>query len=225
MSNQKVSNSDLEKLKKNTKINSGDEEDLDKNQNIDLEPQETKENEVPEVNNSKNEDPYTDVEVKLLQDHIASLESELRVAKLETDDWKIRTSRLAADLQNMSKQLELDIIQAKKSSKKNSILTTLDFLNTLNLAFLYLPQTEDESILKFFNTLKFSFTKLIEDLKSVGIEIIIPATGEVFNPEYMSILNPEKAQEYENSDILVDKVVSCGLKIDDQVVRPSNILI
>jgi molecular chaperone GrpE (heat shock protein) len=151
------------------------------------------------------------------------LENELKFAKLEIEDWKNRTARLAADLQNISKQHELDIQHAKKSAKKSTLSTIITFINTLNLAFSFAPQTQDEAVLQFITTLKSSLDRAIEDYKNIGVDIIIPKSGEVFNPEYMNILNPDVVGD--SNEVLVKQVVSCGLKIDNQLVQPANVMV
>ena len=87
------------------------------------------------------------------------LENELKFARLEIEDWKNRTARIAADLQNITKQHDLDIQHAKKSAKKSALTTIVTFINTLNLAFSFAPKTEDDSVNKFILTLDLFLTK------------------------------------------------------------------
>jgi molecular chaperone GrpE len=151
------------------------------------------------------------------------IEAELQMMKLEMEDWKEKATRFSADIQNLSRQHELDIQQAKKSSKKAVLMSLVGFLNTINLAFSFAPNTEDEKVINFIFTLKTSFEMAIDDFKSLGVEILIPSVGEVFNAEYMNILNPDNVSETEQ--VVVKQVVSCGLKIDNQLVQPVNIMI
>jgi molecular chaperone GrpE len=151
------------------------------------------------------------------------IEAELQTMKLEMEDWKEKATRFSADIQNLSRQHELDIQQAKKSSKKSVLITLVGFLNTLNLAFAFAPATKDEKVINFISTLKTSFDRAIDDFKSMGVEILIPTVGEIFNAEYMNILNPDNVPEIEH--VVVKQVVSCGLKIDNQLVQPVNIMI
>lgn len=156
-----------------------------------------------------------------IQSVIEDLENQLKFAKAEAEDWKSHSTRLSADLQNLTKQHQLDITTAKKSAKKKTISAVLNFLNTLNLAFAFAPKSEDLNIQKFVDTLKISFEKIIEDLKVDGIEIITPKIGEEFNPSYMSLLNGTSGIE----NPVIQQVVSLGLKVDGSLVQPAAVMV
>lgn len=156
-----------------------------------------------------------------IQPVVKDLENQLKFAKVEVEDWKSHSTRLSADLQNLSKQHQLDIATTKKSAKKKTISSVLNFLNTLNLAFTFAPKSEDPSIQKFVDTLKISFERIIEDLKVDGIEIITPKIGEEFNPSYMSLLNG--TSDVENP--VIQQVVSLGLKVDGSLVQPAAVMV
>ena len=147
----------------------------------------------------------------------------LKILQAELEDWKQKSLRLAADLQNLNKQHDLDIQQAKKTAKKSILVPALTFINTLNLAFTFEPQTEDEKITKFIGTLKSSLQKVIEDFKLHGVEVIVPEPGDEFNAEFMNILNPDNANLEEG--VVIKQVVSCGLKVDNQLVQPASVMI
>jgi molecular chaperone GrpE (heat shock protein) len=65
-----------------------------------------------------------------------------------------------------------------------------------------------------------SFDKSIQDLKLVGIEIVVPKIGDLVDLNYMNLLNTPQDQ----SDLTIKQVVSVGLKIEDQVVQPASVL-
>jgi molecular chaperone GrpE (heat shock protein) len=156
-----------------------------------------------------------------IENKLGDLESKLKFAKAEIEDWKSHSTRLAADIQNLGKQQQFDISTAKKSAKKKTIAAVLNFLNTLNLAFSFAPQSSDSNIQKFVDTLKTSFEKVVADLKIEGIEIITPNIGDAFDPSYMSVLNGDSNVE----NPVVKQVVSLGLKIDDTLVQPAAVMI
>jgi molecular chaperone GrpE (heat shock protein) len=96
----------------------------------------------------------------------------------------------------------------------------LHVMNTLSLAFQHLPQVENADFDKFIQTLISSFDKSIQDLKLVGIEIVVPKIGDLVDLNYMNLLNTPQDQ----SDLTIKQVVSVGLKIEDQVVQPASVL-
>ena len=157
-----------------------------------------------------------------LESKIVNLETQLNIITAEKEDWQNRSLRAVADLQNLSKQAELDNLQSKKSSKKQVINIILPFLNTINLAFAHSPKSESQDVKQFIETLQSSLNRLISDLNNISVEIVIPEVGQEFNPEFMNILNGDKVEGL--SEIKVLQVVSCGVKIDNQVIQPANIL-
>lgn len=157
-------------------------------------------------NNDQENNVFNLEDKKILEDKILSLE-----------DLIIRKE---ADLQNIIRQNQLDIANAKKSTKKNLAVQILHVMNTLSLAFQHLPQVENPDFDKFIQTLISSFNKSIQDLKSVGIEIIVPKIGDMVDLSYMNLLNTPQDQ----ADLTIKQVVSVGLKIEDQVIQPASVL-
>jgi molecular chaperone GrpE (heat shock protein) len=154
---------------------------------------------------------------------ISQLEVELDSSNKEKDDWKAKSIRFAADLQNSARQNELDLSQAKKNTKKSTVLSLVPFLNTLNIAFAYSPQTEDPKVKTFISTLNSSFNKAINDFQGIGVEILTAQPGDVFNPEFMAILNSDV--DAESSEVKVKQVVSIGVKIDNQLIQPISVIV
>ena len=152
---------------------------------------------------------------------ISELQTKINSLELEVDDWKSKSLRIAADLQNLQKQHELDSVGIRKRVKKDVINPVISFVNTLNLAFAFSPETQDEKVLKFVKTLKFSFETLLKDLNSQNIKIIIPEIGTDFDAETMTALNvPE-----DNETAKVKQIVSVGVEIDKQLIQPVSVII
>lgn len=158
-----------------------------------------------------------------LDQKISELESKLVILEAEKEDWKSKSIRYAADLQNAFRQNELDVATGRKNSKKQTILSIVPFLNTLNIAFNYIPPTEDPKIMTFISTLKTSFEKVIKDLAATGIEILTTQSGSVFDPEIMTILNSDITSD--SGEVKVKQVVSIGLKIDNQLIQPISVIV
>lgn len=157
-----------------------------------------------------------------LMDFILKSEEEIKRVTDEASEWKNKAFKYAADVENLQKHNQIQTQEVAKNTQKKLLKTLLPFLNTLQLAFSYLPQTEDPKIQKFFNTLKFSFNSLSSDLSASGITLIIPEIGSEVDPVTMSILN---GQEVEGDLPVVKNVVSVGLKIGDFVITPASVMI
>jgi molecular chaperone GrpE (heat shock protein) len=155
----------------------------------------------------------------MISTELEQLKVELESKQMEMLDWKNKAMRAIADMENSKKQQELDAIQIKKTVKKNLSKPILDFLNHQFLIITYLKDITDQKALTSLETLKISFNKLVIDLKSQGIEVIIPEIGDDFNPEFMQGLNTT-----ENAEAKIENIVSLGLRIDTQVISPAMIM-
>lgn len=142
----------------------------------------------------------------------------------EQKQWQDKALRFAADLQNVKHQAQFDIQSATKSSKKRCISTIAPFLNTLFASFSFIPQDLNPEGEKFVQTLKLAFLNLIEQLKSINVEVIAPKDMDKFDPVTMNALNESEDLDVDEI-IVIDKVASVGFKIDNQVTSPASVLI
>jgi molecular chaperone GrpE len=202
-------NKNRKKLSNLKKINNSQQPETVENQS------EVEINQTPIAAESVLKSDFDIINIELEQTKV-----ELESGKAEITDWKNKALRAIADMENSKKQQELDAIQTKKNVKKNLAKPILDFLNNQFLIITYLKDITDQKALTSLETLKISFDKLVTDLKSQGIEVIIPKIGDEFNPEFMQGLNTT-----ENSEAKVENIVSLGLKIDTQVINPAMIML
>lgn len=169
------------------------------------------------------EEKVTESSIENLYYQIEELKLTLENTKKEAEEIKLIAQRAVADGQNLARQHELEIQSSQKKLKKSVAGHILHVLNTLYLAFQYSPETDDEKILKYINTIKLSFEKSLEDLKVVGIEILIAHKDDAIDFNTMNIINTP--QNPDNQDPKVMQVVSLGLRIDNQVVQPITVMV
>jgi molecular chaperone GrpE (heat shock protein) len=180
------------------------------------------------ANQSENnqDDIPTDIDQNQSNQDQSNLDLELIIAQLqssqiESKDWQNKAFRYSADLENTRKQHDLDLAQSRKNTKKNLVNPILDFLNNQYLVLSFFDTQDNEQIQKSISTLRISFAKLITDLQLQGIDIIIPVSGDEFNPQIMQALNsPEDVQ-----DAKIQNVVSLGLRVDNQLIQPVMVMI
>ncbi len=157
---------------------------------------------------------------KLLSEEKENLINEKTEREQNLEEQKTKIDTLLRELSFLQKQNELDVATAQKKAKKNLAENILDFLNTLHISFTYLPETEDEKIQKFLTTLSGSYNKLRNDLQNANLQIIIPKEGDEFNAESMQLLENISGEDHPK----VKHVVSIGLKIDEQLVKPAVVI-
>jgi molecular chaperone GrpE len=154
--------------------------------------------------------------------YINELKEQLKLAKAEAQELQNQKLRIAADLQNLQKQNELETSQIKKRTKKTVVQTIMPFVNTLYLALNFKPKSDDKNLLQYTQTIETSFNKLINDLASINVNIITPKSGDLFDPNTMIALN---SASDESAEITVKQVVSLGVQIDSQIIQPASIMI
>ena len=151
---------------------------------------------------------------------ISTREQEL-VQEIET--LKAKNLRLLADIQNLLRQNQMDIERAKKNLKAEIALAMVDFVTSMYLALSYLPENVDDKTRNFIKQLQLSLESSIKNLQTLNIELLIPQVGEPFNSEYMNAVNTPTDQ----ADNLptIKSVVTVGLKVDGQLVKPAQVLL
>lgn len=156
-----------------------------------------------------------------INENLAVLESVKNIQlKAELEDWKNRALRMAADIQNLQNQTQQDQNIVRKNTKKNLINSLVPFLNTLNLAFSYMPATDDIKVQKFVNALQGSFNSLTPELVKHGVEVILPVIGDAFDPISMTALNQSA-----DANLAVKQVVGIGIRIDGQLTTPATVMV
>lgn len=191
------------------------------NNNIELENLKGNFNKEP-LDNNVEANPAENNQMESLQYQIEELQLALENSKKENEEIKLIAQRAVADSQNLVHQHQLDIESNQKKLKKSVASQILHIINTLYLAFQYSPQTEDEKVINYLETIKKSFEKSIDDLKLVGIEIITAHKGDIIDFNTMNIINtPQEPTE----EPKVSQVVSLGLRIDNQVVQPVTVMV
>ncbi len=146
--------------------------------------------------------------------------AELEQLKKENQELNDKNLRLLADMQNVMRQHDMDIAQAKKSTKKEIAFSFLDFVSNMNLAFSFAPQNESTEVNSFLTNLKSSLEKSLQNLQNYNIHVLVPEPGSDFDPEVMTAINePPEAEDHPK----IKGVVSAGLRIEGQVVKAATV--
>lgn len=158
-----------------------------------------------------------------ISDKISEIEkfkAQLKSKEEESKEWQNKAFRYVADLENYKKHQELELAQAKKNTKKNTVKPLLEFLNNQYLSLNFIKDIADEKSLKAFAAFNSSFEKIITEYKLHGIDLILPKVGDSFDPVIMQALAPT-----EDEDAKVKHVVSLGLKVDNQLIQPVMVVL
>jgi molecular chaperone GrpE (heat shock protein) len=205
--------SKVKNLKKLTNLKNGQKQTNIKADKVNSEPNEELLQNTDQKITSETEDANIS-EVEMLKIQLNSKEE-------ESNDWQNKAFRYVADLENYKKHQELEIAQAKKNAKKNAVKPLLEFLNNQYLSLNFIKDITDEKSQKAFAAFNSSFEKIIIEYKLQGVDLILPKSGDVFDPVTMQALTPPTDDE----DAKVKHIVSLGLKIDNQLIQPVMVVL
>jgi molecular chaperone GrpE len=201
------------KSEKNVDKNITNQESLDPN--IDTQAQQVKseDTKVKAGNPGKVEETTEVSELELVKIQLKSKEE-------ESKDWQNKAFRYVADLENYKKHQELELAQAKKNTKKNTVKPLLEFLNNQYLSLNFIKDITDEKAQKAFAAFHSSFEKIIVEYKLHGVELILPVVGDKFDPVTMQALAPT-----EDEEATIKHIVSLGLRVDNQLIQPVMVVL
>lgn len=177
-----------------------------------------------QTNKQTNQENWSSTEdLQKLQTELAQKEAQIQALQAEIDKQKNDILRLLADIDNLHKQSDIDQKRASKYGRTQIVNCILNFLNTLYLAFKFKPETQEEAVKKFIETLNLSFKQVLAELETNGVTILIPEIGSLFDPKHMVAVN--STEQVDGLDIRVKQVVSLGYSIDGQLVKAASVLI
>lgn len=151
---------------------------------------------------------------------IHHLEEELKKAKFEAEEWKNKYYMAYADLQNEKKMYEkehLDMIKYRAAGFVEDLMPALD---SFHYALQIKP--EDQKMQNFLTGFEYIYKNLLGVLENEGVTKLEPELHAKFDSSYMHALDSEESDAEPNSVI---KVLSCGYKLKDRIIRPAMVIV
>ena len=149
------------------------------------------------------------------KEKIGELEKEI-----DTLTEKIKYSQ--AELINYRKRKDEEISNFKKYCNQDIILELIEIVDNFERAVNVDESKLTDEVKKFLSGFKMMYTRLVEILKSYGVEEI-SRKGEVFDPNLEQALMTDSIPEMED-DVVIDVMLK-GYKLKDRVIRPASVKI
>ena len=147
----------------------------------------------------------------------STLEPELAVARKEAAEYRDHLMRLQAEFDNYRKRVLKEQTRAVELASEPLVRRLLEVLDEFELALMAAEQRPDFE--KFLHGVELVYAKLVETLKSEGLERI-DAEGKPFDPERHEALMGSSSGE---GDPLVADVLRQGYVLKGRVVRPAGV--
>lgn len=151
---------------------------------------------------------------------IEKLNQEIVSLKIEVEHWKNEYYRAYADTQNLRKSLEKDHKEAVKYRAEGFIENLLPVLDSFHVVLS--QEIEDPTLKNYLIGFQFIYRNLVATLESEGVSELAPNVGDKFDANTM---NAVEVQNSDGEEGLVMKVVTCGYKLHDRLVRPANVIV
>jgi molecular chaperone GrpE len=144
-------------------------------------------------------------------------EPELAVARKEAAEYRDHLMRLQAEFDNYRKRVLKEQTRALELAAEPIVRRMLEVLDEFELALMAAEQRPDFE--KFLHGVELVYAKLVETLKSEGLERI-DAEGKPFDPERHEALMGSGAGDGEP---VVADVLRQGYVLKGRVVRPAGV--
>lgn len=150
-------------------------------------------------------------------DRPSTPEPELAVARKEAAEYRDHLMRLQAEFDNYRKRVLKEQTRALELAAEPIVRRMLEVLDEFELALMAAEQRPDFE--KFLHGVELVYAKLVETLKSEGLERI-DAEGKPFDPERHEALMGSGAGDGEP---VVADVLRQGYVLKGRVVRPAGV--
>jgi molecular chaperone GrpE len=161
--------------------------------------------------------PSTPSDTPEFGDRPSTPEPELAVARKEAAEYRDHLMRLQAEFDNYRKRVLKEQTRAVELASEPLVRRLLEVLDEFELALMAAEQRPDFE--KFLHGVELVYAKLVETLKSEGLERI-DAEDKPFDPERHEALMGSSSGE---GDPLVADVLRQGYVLKGRVVRPAGV--
>ena len=187
-------------------------------------------NETQEVKKSNNESQIKEEQVERSEMQNKILELEAKIVSLENEIKENQESfanellRSKADLQNYTKRVENEKIEAIKFANQNILKAMTTPLDTLFLALAVdVNQANPEEILKtLYQGVEITKNELLKTLANFGLNRTDPI-GQKFDPNLHQAIS--KIVDETKDENTVTTVVQSGYELNGRVVKPALVIV
>ncbi|MBV1868939.1 MAG: nucleotide exchange factor GrpE [Marinosulfonomonas sp.] len=146
---------------------------------------------------------------------------ELETLRNERDDMRDRFMRALADAENARKRGERDRREAEQYGGSKMSRDILPVYDNLKRAMDASTDEQREVSKALFEGIELTMRELLSVFKKHGIEPIVPAIGEVFDPQIHQAMFEAPMPETKAGDII--QVMTEGFLLHDRLLRPAQV--
>ena len=157
--------------------------------------------------------------VGLTFDEYDAMEKEIEALRQEIDEKTDQHLRARADFENYKKRILRDSTRSSQDAKTSILKIFLVAADDLERALKNKPTAKE--LENWFNGIELIHQKLINQMKSQGIERMEIQPGDAFDPNLHEAITQEEHEEFSDGQII--EVVQPGYCISDRIIRPAMV--
>ncbi|MFB4164869.1 nucleotide exchange factor GrpE [Alteribacillus sp. JSM 102045] len=154
------------------------------------------------------------------RDDIDKTEEQQEIEKLkqEVEEWKNRSLRATADLENVRRRAKEEKEKAAKYRAQDLIESLLPVLDNFERAISAAPESKEASTL--LEGVNMVYSQFLEAMQKEGLEVI-ETEGETFDPHQHQAVMQVEEEGFEANQIVEE--LQKGYKLKDKVIRPAMV--
>lgn len=155
---------------------------------------------------------------KEIEKELHSALEKIKELEAEVEILKEDKLRLLAEIQNLHKRYEREIVEARKSERKKVVLEIAELIDLTMTAIDTVSKSQDKNLVAGFEMIR---SELEKKLRNLGVEIQNPV-GEKFDYRYHHAVS---VKEDEESNDTILEVIRRGIVFEGEVLRPSLVVV
>ncbi len=158
------------------------------------------------------------------QDSLARLQAELEAVTAESEQWRDRFLRKAAEFENFRKRTEKEKLDSSLLAKSSVVMEFLPIADACERALesLKSPTGESQSLEQYREGVQLLYKQLGDTLTRLGVTPI-QAEGEKFDPHIHEALSREISDKHEENTITL--VLRRGYLHNGRLLRPAQVIV
>lgn len=157
-------------------------------------------------------------------DEVADLRAQIETARTDTEHWRDRFLRKAAELENYRKRTDRERIEAASLVKASVLIELLPILDACERALKSFDEEDSEQgrLQKYREGVELLYKQLADTLSRLGV-VALEAKGHKFDPHVHEALGHQETPDYEENTVIEE--LRRGYLFKDRLLRPAQVVI
>lgn len=150
------------------------------------------------------------------------LEDQLTAMEKKVEEYKDKTVRYRAEMENFRRRAERDVANAHKYGTEKLLMDLLPIVDSM-VRGLESPESHDPHAKSMREGIGLTLDLLHKTLSKHGVKIIDPKPGESFNPELHEAMSAVKDPKAKPNTVV--QVVQKGYELNGRVLRAAMVIV